>query len=199
MPVTKVKAAGFWAEYKRSEFGGTPQGWVYTPDDLKIRFNTDKSLTVPIANLLVMFYVPMSSVTQLRVWYAKAFGGRAGPAITNGFRIDDIPGVRLNVVTSEDPRSYSPGGVGLIQGARPEDNSPLLSAATRPPLPTKGRTLDRIGFEVRNLQQFCKRLEADGVKFDEPYSKTRHKSFASAEFTDPWGISIELIEGLSRF
>ena len=43
------------------------------------------------------------------------------------------------------------------------------------------------------------KLEAKGVKFEEPYSKKRHKSFASASFTDPWGVSVELTEGLSRF
>ena len=43
------------------------------------------------------------------------------------------------------------------------------------------------------------RLRAGGVKLDEPYSKTRHKSFASAGLTDPWGVSIELTEGLNRF
>jgi hypothetical protein len=59
--------------------------------------------------------------------------------------------------------------------------------------------LDHIGFEVKNLEAFCKKLEAKGVKFDEPYSKKRHKSFASAEFTDPWRVSIELTEGLNRF
>ena len=66
-------------------------------------------------------------------------------------------------------------------------------------LPTKGRALDHIGFEVRNLEAFCKKLGANGVKFDAPYSKTRHKSFASAELTDPWRTSIELTEGLNRF
>jgi catechol 2,3-dioxygenase-like lactoylglutathione lyase family enzyme len=70
---------------------------------------------------------------------------------------------------------------------------------TEVPLPTKGRTMDRIGFEVVNLEAFCKRLEASGVKFDKPYNRTLHKSFASAELTDPWGTSIELTEGLNRF
>ncbi len=65
--------------------------------------------------------------------------------------------------------------------------------------PTKGRTLDHIGFEVTNLEAFCKKLEANRVKFEEHYSKSRHKDFASAKFTDPWGVSIELTEGLRRF
>jgi hypothetical protein len=59
--------------------------------------------------------------------------------------------------------------------------------------------MDYVGFEVKNLDAFCKKLEASGIKLDEPYSKTRHKSFASAQFTDPWGLFIELTEGLSKF
>jgi catechol 2,3-dioxygenase-like lactoylglutathione lyase family enzyme len=75
----------------------------------------------------------------------------------------------------------------------------LLRDAPAATQPTKGRVIDRIGFEVKNLQAFCKKLQASGVKLDEPYSKTRHQSFASAELTDPWGTSIALTEGLNRF
>ena len=67
------------------------------------------------------------------------------------------------------------------------------------PVPTKGQTLDHVGFEVKNLEAFCKKLEAAGVKLDEPYSKSRHKSYAGASLTDPWGTSLELTEGLNRF
>ena len=65
--------------------------------------------------------------------------------------------------------------------------------------PTKGRALDHIGFEVRGLKEFCEKLAARGIKFDLPYSKSRHKGFASAELTDLFGTSIELTEGLNRF
>ena len=36
---------------------------------------------------------------------------------------------------------------------------------------TKGRALDHIGFEVKDLEAFCKKLEAAGVKFDMAYRK----------------------------
>src|SRR5208283_3317748 len=32
--------------------------------------------------------------------------------------------------------------------------------------PTKGRSLDHIGFEVKDLADFCKKLQAEGVTFD---------------------------------
>jgi hypothetical protein len=34
--------------------------------------------------------------------------------------------------------------------------------------PTRGRMLDRTGFEVENLEAFCKELEANGIKLDRP-------------------------------
>jgi extradiol dioxygenase family protein len=55
--------------------------------------------------------------------------------------------------------------------------------------------LDHIGFEVKDLQAFCRKLETAGVKFDAPYSKDP-SGFARAMLTDPWGTSIELTEGL---
>jgi hypothetical protein len=36
---------------------------------------------------------------------------------------------------------------------------------------TKGRVLDHIGFDVKNLAAFCKKLEAAGIKLDRPCTK----------------------------
>jgi catechol 2,3-dioxygenase-like lactoylglutathione lyase family enzyme len=62
---------------------------------------------------------------------------------------------------------------------------------------TKGQVIDHIGFEVVNLQQFCKKLQDGGVKLDVPYTVQRG-GFASAYLTDPWGTYIELTEGLNN-
>jgi catechol 2,3-dioxygenase-like lactoylglutathione lyase family enzyme len=61
--------------------------------------------------------------------------------------------------------------------------------------PTRGRMLDHIGFEVKDLEAFCKALEAKGIKFDRAYS-TLPSGFGLAFLTDPWGTYIELTEGL---
>lgn len=66
------------------------------------------------------------------------------------------------------------------------------------PAPTKGRALDHIGFEVKNLAEFCKGLEAKGVKFDIPYRTVAQLGISIAFFTDPWGTYIELTEGLDK-
>ena len=72
----------------------------------------------------------------------------------------------------------------------------LNFSASPMPLPgTQGRRLDHIGFEVENLEAFCKALEARGIKLDRPYSKLP-TGFGLAFLTDPWGTYIELTEGL---
>ena len=63
---------------------------------------------------------------------------------------------------------------------------------------TKGRALDHIGFEVKDLEAFCRKLEAAGVKFDMPYRKIPALGLSIAFLTDPWGTYIELTEGLNR-
>jgi catechol 2,3-dioxygenase-like lactoylglutathione lyase family enzyme len=63
---------------------------------------------------------------------------------------------------------------------------------------TKGRSLDHIGFEVKNLEAFCKKIEASGAKFDVPYRKVPALGISIAFFTDPWGTYIELTEGLDK-
>jgi catechol 2,3-dioxygenase-like lactoylglutathione lyase family enzyme len=70
-----------------------------------------------------------------------------------------------------------------------------ISAVPGAQAPTKGRMLDHIGFEVKNLESFCRKLEAEGLKFDRPYSKLP-SGLGLAFLTDPWGTYIELTEGL---
>ena len=65
--------------------------------------------------------------------------------------------------------------------------------------PTKGRVVDHIGFEVDNLEAFCRKLEGKGVKFDIPFRKIERIGLSVAFLTDPWGTYIELTEGLDGF
>jgi catechol 2,3-dioxygenase-like lactoylglutathione lyase family enzyme len=69
-----------------------------------------------------------------------------------------------------------------------------FSGQQQPGVPTRGRMLDHIGFEVKNLSSFCQKLEAAGVRFDERYAKDA-SGLGHALLTDPWGTSIELTEG----
>jgi catechol 2,3-dioxygenase-like lactoylglutathione lyase family enzyme len=69
-----------------------------------------------------------------------------------------------------------------------------FSAANMPTVTTKGRVLDHIGFDVKGLEAFCKKLEAAGIKLDRPYTKNPQTGGALAFIYDPWGTYIELNE-----
>jgi catechol 2,3-dioxygenase-like lactoylglutathione lyase family enzyme len=73
-----------------------------------------------------------------------------------------------------------------------------FSASTAPVVGTTGRALDHIGFEVKNLEEFCKKLAAAGIKFNVEYRKVPALNIAIAFITDPWGTYIELTEGLDK-
>lgn len=83
-----------------------------------------------------------------------------------------------------------------VFGAKLPGVSLLYTASPSPVAPTKGRAVDHIGFEVKDLEAFCKRLEAMGITFDRPYGKIPNMGLAVAFFTDTWGTTIELTEGL---
>ena len=94
----------------------------------------------------------------------------ATPGMRGSFQAADLPGVNL---------TYSPS---------PET-----------PAGTQGRSLDHIGFEVENLEAFCRQLEAQGVTFDRPYGEVEDLKLGYAFFTDPFGTYIELTEGLDKY
>ncbi len=91
-----------------------------------------------------------------------------------------------------------PGRRGKFEAADIPGVNLTFAAAESPTAPTKGRALDHIGFEVKNLEAFCKQLEAAGVKFDVPYRRAPALGISLAFLTDPWGTYIELTEGLDK-
>ena len=71
-----------------------------------------------------------------------------------------------------------------------------FTEAAPAPAPTRGRALDHIGFEVRNLEAFARKLEAGGIKLDVPYRKMPALGIALVFLTDPAGTYVELTEAL---
>jgi predicted enzyme related to lactoylglutathione lyase len=51
---------------------------------------------------------------------------------------------------------------------------------------------------VKGLEAFVKKLEAQGIKFDRPYTPVPALGISIAFITDPWGTYIELTEGLDK-
>lgn len=62
---------------------------------------------------------------------------------------------------------------------------------------TKGRSLDHIGFEVKDLDAFCKKLAADGVTFESPCRDVPAIGLKIAFLIDRAGTRIELTQGLA--
>ena len=79
----------------------------------------------------------------------------------------------------------------------------IYSPSTEPVESTRGHALDHIGFEVENLETFCKELEAQGITLDFPYTVVPgppdNIGIAESFFTDPFGTRIQLTEGLDKF
>ena len=106
---------------------------------------------------------------EMRDWYVKVFGATAAAGANPNFITANLPGVGLN-----------------------------FSATTTPAAATAGRALDHIGFEVKNLAEFLKRLEAQGIKPSVTLRRVDALGLNIAFIVDPWGTNIELTEGLDK-
>ena len=171
--IERFKALGTKMELNASGRGG----FFYTPDGLRLEMPERPALTTPIVFDQIHFFVhePAAAgkkMADMEAWYARVFGaqpGQPGGNPATAYEAKILPGVNLR---------YS--------------KNPTPVAATR------GRALDHIGFEVKNLEAFCRKLEAAGIKFDMPYTKRPDLGIAIAFITDPWGTYIELTEGLDK-
>ncbi len=64
--------------------------------------------------------------------------------------------------------------------------------------PSKGRSVDHIGFEVKNIDTFVGKLQAAGIKTDGAIRNSTNASGLRIVYvTDPWGTEIEITEGLA--
>jgi len=106
---------------------------------------------------------------KLRDWYVDLFGLIARPRGKIAIAAD-VPGMNLSFASSREPR---PG--------------------------TRGRAIDHIGFEVDNLAEFVKKVEAKGIKLDVAYRDVPAIGLKIAYITDPSGVYIELTEGYDEY
>jgi hypothetical protein len=91
----------------------------------------------------------------------------------------------------------TPGKRGQVETAELPGVTLTFAKANGQAAPTKGRALDHIGFEIRELEQFVKKLEASGAKMDRPFTRLNNSKVTLAFLVDPWGTNIELNENLS--
>ena len=150
------------------------QAYVTAPDEIRVEIFGDPKLAHPVEMNHIHFFPPKNDIRAMQEWYAKVFGATIGfrdSVARPGNRIetDDLPGVNLSIGASDTRRAD-----------------------------TKDRAIDHIGFEVKNLEAFVKRMEEQGIKFDDKLRGTPNSSYLKLVFlTDPWGTRIELNEGLA--
>jgi len=166
------KAAGVpWEPVTTNPAQG--QGFVTGPDGVRVEFYEAKSIQAPIAMHHIHLLVPDPKAAQ--AWYARYFGA------TPGTRLGGVAVVRTQFDTATVPGAEI-----------------TLSKANAPLAPTKGRSIDHIGFEVADIDRFVATLRDGGLKIDDGvHDSADMPGVRVATLTDPWGTRIELTQGLA--
>src|SRR5436189_1483712 len=84
--------------------------------------------------------------------------------------------------------------IGEIPGAR------IVFHETKEAIaPLRGHSLALLGFEVKDIQDFVKRYQESGAKFDGNGTVNTNAAaqLSVIQLTDPWGTSIEVSQGLA--
>jgi catechol 2,3-dioxygenase-like lactoylglutathione lyase family enzyme len=184
----KVVANGYQLTVGRETPGAKPPetgasavygrfSYLVGPDGVKVELVTaaEPASAPPIAHHHVHFVNPQ--YVEMRDWYVKALDAteRTGPnTFTDYFAGADLPGIgyMLNFFRWELPEKLTG---------------------------TAGRAVDHVGFEVRNLEEFTKKLGAKGITRTKPYGRSAEmNNIGTAMLVDPWGTVIELTEGLDK-
>ena len=168
LPAAKAKWEA--AGYKIEQDKPT-HGYIPGPDGIRLEFSGDPSLQVPVKINHIHLYP--QDVPVMKAWYSKVLGGVSvkctGGGAPDGTDCVEVPGVSL----------------AMSQGETKSD-------------PTAGRSLDHIGFEVKNLPEFLKRMEAEGVNITQGLTASAFVSTMRIAFiADPWGTKMEITEGIA--
>ena len=147
--------------------------YLVGPDGVKVELVTSAEKNPPPITHHHVHFVNKQYV-EMQQWYMKAFDATLRPGQTDFFIGADLPGVGY-----------------MLNFFRWELQEDLVGTA--------GRAVDHVGFEVKNLEEFCRRLEAKGITLTVPYRRDPAlNNMGTAFITDPWGTSLELTEGLLK-
>jgi catechol 2,3-dioxygenase-like lactoylglutathione lyase family enzyme len=147
--------------------------YLLGPDGAKVELVTNMSPDPPPITHHHVHYINKQYV-EMQQWYMRAFNATLRPGQTDFFIGADLPGVGY-----------------MLNFFRWEGDQSVTHA------PTSGRVYDHVGYEVRGLQEFTRQLESKGIRLTRPYGKDpAMNGLATAAMVDPWGVSIELTEGL---
>jgi catechol 2,3-dioxygenase-like lactoylglutathione lyase family enzyme len=164
--LTALRAAGYTIQQEFKGAEGFPNAYFLGPDGLRVEMQEDTTLTAKAIPNHIHFWTP--DYEKLLDWYVDTFSlTKRNRGTIQATADTGIPGaVNLSFQTSRTP----------VVG-------------------TKGRVIDHIGFELKDLAGFVKQLEAKGIKFDVAYREVPAIGLKIAYITDPSGVYIELTEG----
>ncbi|HZI52024.1 MAG TPA: hypothetical protein VFE29_09385 [Terriglobia bacterium] len=201
----KLLAAGVQNATPASQFVDLPNG-------LRLEFIDDPAgPEAPAAHHIHYFVANAEAGTAGRAWYMKTFG-----AAENSRRNGGVPSALLTPpdkwISIDFTAAGGRGGGGGRGGrgggapggaagaappaAAPPAAAPPAAAPAAGPTSNKGTILDRFALEVKGLDAFVKKIEAEGVKVTKPVS-TNADGLKTAMIVDGVGNDVELIEGLS--
>ena len=164
----RFDAAGFKYDPPRIGRETTPQTYVTGPDTFRMELVEDPRLPAPVVSHHLHYWLAQPG--DVKKWYVEKL--LLQPTMRGPYDSGDVPGMNLTL-------------------------APLGSQKV-PGVPTKGRLLDSIGFDVADLQTYARRLQARGTTLDISYGRDPEFGLMSVALTDPWGVTIRMTEGLSK-
>ena len=135
--------------------------YVHGPDGIRVEVYGEPALPTPVS--MNHLHYAARDIPGIKAWYVKAFGANPGrrPCVAclarpSMIESDDLPGVNLSFGGSREAHAA-----------------------------TKGRSIDHIGFEVSNLEEFVDGLEARGIQIEAPIRQVPNSKVKVAFLTDP--------------
>jgi hypothetical protein len=135
-----------------------------------LRFELQEDTTLKVPATAYHLHFTLPEPAKLRDWYVDTYGLTASTA--GNFQIAEAPGMRLIFA--------------------PSKTAPTAEN-------TRGTTVDHIGFEIRNLAEFLKKLEAKGLKLETAYREVPAIGLNISYLYDPTGVYIEMTEGYTGY
>jgi catechol 2,3-dioxygenase-like lactoylglutathione lyase family enzyme len=134
-----------------------------------LRFELQEDTTLKVPAAAYHLHYVVPEPAKLRDWYVDTYG--LTPGKSGNFEIAEAPGMRLIFAQSKEPPSAG----------------------------TRGTTVDHIGFEIRNLAEFLKKLEAKGIKLETAYREVPAIGLNISYLYDPLNVYIEMTEGYTGY
>lgn len=160
--------AGLKYDLPRVGRESTPQTYVTGPDTFRMELVEDPRIPAPVVTHHLHYW--LDHPADVKRWYVEKL--QLAATMRGPYDSGDVPGMNL---------TFAPLGSQKVPG-----------------VPTKGRLMDSIGFDVADLEAFAARLQANGTTLTVPYGRDAELGLMSATLTDPWGVTIRLTQGLAR-